>query len=224
MSKPVALAALIALVGIAALFSSSPAPARAAKKKEPRWLTLEIYEASDGTAASSRIATYATLRTKLSGHQESRGFADATDAKRVVNATIWSSREDLENASLALDGTATQTPGRRLHFREVRSSTFDKKAEFGHLEFVVHRTRPGVTRKQNLNLFDKADKDFAKGEGLIGHSLWISADGVWLHRLRWKSAEDYSKTGKGLMGTPGVGGWIKSLDFKRFEVLRGDVR
>jgi hypothetical protein len=35
-------------------------------------------------------------------------------------------------------------------------------------------------------------------------------------------AEAYAKTGKALFGKPGVGGWIRSLDFQRFVVHRGD--
>ena len=39
---------------------------------------------------------------------------------------------------------------------------------------------------------------------------------------RWRSAADNEKTGKALFAMPGVGGWIRSLDFRRFTVLRGD--
>ena len=94
----------------------------------------------------------------------------------------------------------------------------------GHLELVVHRTKKGTEREANLALYDRAEKDFGQGEGLLGHSLWISPDGQWLHLLRWRSADDFGKTGKSLMGTQGVSGWIRSLDFRRFQVFRGDVK
>lgn len=46
-----------------------------------------------------------------------------------------------------------------------------------------------------------------------------------MQRFFWphQSFDHYTKTGKALFGTPGVCGWIRSLDFKRFAVSRGDI-
>jgi len=154
---------------------------------------------------------------------------DAADA--MLRATVWQSLEAAENASLALDGDAAATAFAAAcdatqhvaaHFRELRMHSYSDAA-CGHLEVVVFRTRPGVTREANLQKFDAAEKEFETGEGLLGHSLWIAPDGRWVHLLRWASAADYAKTGKALFGKPGVGGWIRSLDFQRFTVHRGDV-
>lgn len=56
----------------------------------------------------------------------------------------------------------------------------------------------------------------------LSEPFGIAPDGRWVHVLHCESSEAYAKTGKALFGKPGVGGWIRSLDFQRFEVSRGD--
>lgn len=178
-----------------------------------------------------KARAFDTALAKNEGHVATlRATAvDATDV--TLRATVWQSLEAAESASLALDGDAAATAfaaacdanqHAAAHFRELRMHSYSDAA-CGHLEVVVFRTRPGVTREANLQKFDAAEKEFETGEGLLGHSLWIAPDGRWVHLLRWASAADYAKTGKALFGKPGVGGWIRSLDFQRFTVHRGDV-
>ena len=87
---------------------------------------------------------------------------------------------------------------------------------------TLYRTRVGTTREQNLARLDAAEADFSKAEGLLGHSTWIAPNGLWVHVVHWESEAAFNKTGKALMRTQGVGGWIRSLDFKRFRVWKGD--
>ncbi len=108
------------------------------------------------------------------------------------------------------------------HFRRLRAVTY-VEGKTGHLEVTFYRTRAGTTREQNLARFDQAEPDFAKGEGILGHSMWIAPNGLWAHVVHWKSKEAFAQTGKALMKTHGVGGWIRSLDFKRFKVWKGDA-
>lgn len=186
------------------------------------WLVLELFDPGQSTVSQWQDAR--SKVEKLPGHVESHAFHDVTNPSRGVSVSLWQSIEALEDRALALDGVDQAKPSSGTYFRQLRSSTFDPTTPMGHLELVVHRTRKGTTRSKNLALFDSAKEGFAAGEGLLGHSLWISADGQWLHLLRWRSAEDFEKTGKALMRTKGVGSWIRSLDFKRFEMMRGDVK
>lgn len=168
---------------------------------------------------------------KLDGHVATIR-ADSFDGEgRSLRATTWKSVEAAEAASLALDGAPVtkaftgafdELQHGIVWFRQLRDHTYADTA-CGHLEVVGFRTKPGVTREANLQKFDAAEAEFEKGKGLLGHSLWIAPDGNWVHLLRWASAEDYAATGKALFAQPGVGGWIRSLDFKRFQVSRGDV-
>lgn len=155
--------------------------------------------------------------------------AIAADARgsspAVVCATVWKTIEDAESASLAAD-TGTPTANNNSYFRLLRDAKIREGAT-GHVEVVIFRTKPGVTREANLALFDKGEAHYVelgKGDGgLLGHSLWLSPDGRWVHLLFWRSEADYQRTGKALFGKPAVGGWIRSLDFKRFTVYRGDI-
>jgi hypothetical protein len=152
---------------------------------------------------------------------------------RLVRATIFAQIEAAEDASLAADGApevaalqkAAGEGGSATHFRLLAEANY-REAKGGHLEIVVFRTKPGDGRDAHLARFNAAEADFArtgKPAGLDAHSLWIGADGRYVHLLRWRSAADYEKTGKALFKTAGVGAWIKSLDFRRFVVSRGDV-
>ena len=149
----------------------------------------------------------------------------------LLRATLWASVAATEAASLACDGEAAHrqlasvtTPQRRQRrfFRQLRSETY-REAPTGHLEVTFYRTKAGTTREQNLARFDAAEADFAKGKGIVGHSMWIAPDGLWAHVVHWESQGAFAETGKALMRTKGVGGWIRSLDFKRFKVWKGDT-
>jgi hypothetical protein len=109
-------------------------------------------------------------------------------AATAIRATVWNSVEDAEAASLAMD---TGTPGgiplkSRSYFRLLRETTLTE-GQAGHVEAVVFRTKPGVTREANVELFDKGEPEYVelgKGEGgLLAHSLWIAPDGRWVHLL-----------------------------------------
>ena len=147
-----------------------------------------------------------------------------------MRATVWSSVGAAEAASLAADGSAHERAMLQVvnakqrtvrHLRQLRTHTYVKGAT-GHLEVTLYRTRPGTTREANLARLDAAESDFSKAEGILGHSTWIAPNGRWVHLVRWRSKADFARTGKALMRTKGVGGWIRSLDYKRFSVLKGD--
>ena len=224
--------ALWPLLGTAlALFTTAPI---ATPREDARILEVAFAErrgavADEAAATASRDLE--TLRAGCVGHDRTIRATLIDAPERSLRATVWHSIEALEDASLALDGQAaakayaaafdveTLAP---LCFRLLREQAY-ADAPCGHLEVVVFRTRPGVTREDNLKRFDAAEAEFRTGEGLLGHALGIAPDGRWVHVLHWASAEAYAKTGKALFGKPGVGGWIRSLDFQRFEVSRGDV-
>ena len=193
-----------------------------AENENDAWLTMELLPIEATALAEWQAARHESL-SKLPGFGGAHAFTPIGDEKRAVAVSLWSSIEAREDAALALDGSESVTPASQLHFRRLRSSDYDSKTPTGHLEVVVHRTKAGTTREANLALYDKAEADFAKGEGLLGHSLWISPNGQWLHLLHWRSAQAFEETGKAFMRTPGVGAWIRSLDFRRFQMLRGDV-
>ncbi|MFO1031573.1 MAG: hypothetical protein U1F60_10865 [Planctomycetota bacterium] len=182
-------------------------------------------------AAAAATRDVEARRSALEGHERTIRAPRVDAPQQSVRATVWRSIDALEDASLALDGqdaakayaAAFDGDSRPpLCFRLLREQSY-AEAPCGHLEVVVFRTRPGVTREANLKKFDAAEAEFRAGEGLLGHALGIAPDGRWVHVLHWASAEAYTKTGKALFGKPGVGGWIRSLDFQRFEVSRGDV-
>lgn len=189
-------------------------------------------KAEDLARAKAAMAQESEATRAMAGFVATHATAMAADPRggsaAAIRATVWNSVEDAEAASLAMD---TGTPGAnplksRSYFRLLRETTLTE-GQAGHVEAVVFRTKPGVTREANVELFDKGESEYAelgKGEGgLLAHSLWIAPDGRWVHLLYWRSEADYVKTGKALFGKPGVGGWIRSLDFKRFVVYRGDV-
>ncbi|MCU0864143.1 MAG: hypothetical protein MUC36_10145 [Planctomycetes bacterium] len=189
--------------------------------------------AATGDAAAMTAAAKAldAAIARCDGHGATWRAAAIDGDGITLRATQWNSIEAAEAAALQLDGdatakafaaTTTAEQQLRAHFRQLRTQTY-QDAPCGHLEVVVFRTRPGVTREANLQKFDAAEADFAQGKGLLGHSLWLAPDGSWVHLLNWASADDYAQTGKALFSKPGVGGWIRSLDFQRFVVHRGDV-
>ncbi|MDJ0973169.1 MAG: hypothetical protein QNJ98_01750 [Planctomycetota bacterium] len=148
---------------------------------------------------------------------------------RLLRATEWASVADLEAASLAGDGSAAEKgllaavlPQYRKvrYFRQLREHRYSD-GNPGLFEVTIYRTKPGTTREANLARFDAAEADFAKGEGILGHSMWIAPSGHWAHVVHWRSEADFKKTGKALMRSKGVGGWIRSLDFQRFTVWKG---
>ena len=159
---------------------------------------------------------------------------DATwlpDSRRILRATIWTKREDAEAASLARDGGDATKAWDKLcdrrqrsvmHMRVVREMEHEQK-DGGYLEVVVFRTKPGVTREQNEKLFAATIEPFQKVEGLLAHGLWLAPDGRWVHLLHWREGADYTKGGKAAMGMAPIRNWIRSLDFKRFEVFKGDT-
>lgn len=73
-----------------------------------------------------------------------------------------------------------------------------------HLEVILYRTRVGTTREESLALFDKAEADFAKTAGILGHSMWIAPDGLWTHVVYWESEASFNKSGRALTKTKGV--------------------
>ena len=161
------------------------------------------------------------------------GRAAATlrgESPRLLRATVWASWAAVEDAALAADGRADAAAldaavdgaaRSTVYARRLRAHAYDATPA-GHLEVTVFRTRPGTTRDAHLARFDAAEADFSKASGLFGHELYLAADGRWVHVVRWRSEADFSATGKALMKTSGVGGWIRSLDYGRFTVLRGD--
>ena len=149
--------------------------------------------------------------------------------RAMLRATVWRSVRDAEAAALATDGSeATRglralVPDQRSTFyRQLRAAGAVSMAA-GHLEVTKYRTRPGTTRDVNLARFDKAAAAFASSDGVLGDSMWIAPDGEWVHLVRWRSGADFARAAKALMEDKAVGGWIRSLDFKRFRVMRGDV-
>jgi hypothetical protein len=171
------------------------------------------------------------LLAARAGHEWTLRLDDVDEPGKTARATVWKSIEDAEEASLTLEGsperktfTGSADVNRegRLHFRQLREHVYSND-KCGHLEVVVFRTKPTVTREANVAKFDAAESEFEKGKGLRAHSLWIAPDGRWVHLLKWEDAAAFAQTGKALFMQPGVGGWIRSLDFKRFVVTRGDV-
>lgn len=169
-------------------------------------------------------------------HAQRPGFVHGSAARmagpapRLLRIAAWASVADAEAASLAADGSAetlalaaaVESDARlQLHARRLRAHVYDRSPG-GHLEVTVFRTTPGTTREQHLARFDAAEADFAEAEGLLGHALYLAPDGRWLHEVRWRSEADFVATGKALLRTAGVGAWIRSLDYGRFSVLRGD--
>lgn len=171
------------------------------------------------------------LLAACEGHIDTVRAAAFDDPDKTVRATVWTSIEAAEAASLVLDtseerktftGSADVNREGRLHFRQLREHVYSD-AKCGHLEVVVFRTKAAVTREANVARFDEAESEFEKGKGLIAHSLWIAPDGRWAHVLKWENEAAFTQTGKALFMQPKVGGFIRSLDFKRFVVTRGDV-
>ena len=194
-------------------------------------LALSVMTTGEAPNAAKVKKTFAAMSEKVGPKRlrSAHAFSDTRKQGQFIVATEWPSVQMVESASLALDGSdvATMMAGfgetkSTTYFRRLRERSYSK-AEAGHIEAVVFRTKAGVTKKANIELFDKAEKGFAEGKGLLGHSLWIAPDGSWLHLLRWKSAAAYQATGKALMRNAGVRGWITSLDFKRFTVMQGDT-
>lgn len=217
------------LAGLTAVPNPTPTPRVDAPILE--FVRDGMAPASDAAAMAAAAKAFDATLAKCDGHGAT-WRATAIDGNGItLRATRWNSVEAAEAAALQLDGDASAkafaaatVPEQRsaAFFRQLRTQTY-QDAPCGHLEVVVFRTRPGVTREANLQKFDAAEAEFAKGDGLLGHSLWLAPDGRWVHLLQWASADAYAKTGKALFGKPGVGGWIRSLDFQRFVVHRGDV-
>jgi heme-degrading monooxygenase HmoA len=208
----------------------------AAPASRPSTAVLELAvdpTGADAEAAAKAAAAFDAALARRPGVVRTDRIRVDDETRRFVRATIFASREAVEDAALAADGApesealraATGEGGSTSHFRLLAEAVY-RDAPGGHFEVVVFRTKPGDTRDAHLARFTAAEADFAKvgkPAGLDAHSLWIAADGRYVHLLRWRSAADYVRTGKSLMRTPGVGGWIKSLDFRRFVVTRGDV-
>lgn len=223
---------LLALAGFAAaVLAIAPAASQLPAAGEPVLELAPLYKGGDLAKARDAASALGAAVEKLPGFVRADMASASGKAGVVVRATVWASVGDAENASLAVDGSAkvaalvesVDAEARTVsHFRRLRESVYSQDPA-GHLEVVVFRTKPGTTREANLALFDKAEAEFATGEGLRAHSLWLASDGRWVHLLRWRSAADYETTGKALFAKPGVGGWIRSLDFQRFVVTRGDM-
>lgn len=216
--------------------TAGSAPSDGAQKGEDgAWLELEtlpVTKPADQAAVGAWQERCALVR-RQSGHTLTHATSLGGDTPALLRATVWQSLQGAEAGSLALDGqeaaltAAGMDMSRRsiAHFRRVREQVNPSAANTptGHLEVVVFRTKPGTTREQNLERYDRGFDDYASAEGLLAHSLWLGPDGRWVHLLHWRSEADFQKTGKALFGKPGVGGWIRSLDFKRFSMVRGDV-
>lgn len=217
--------------------ASAPAsPAAQGSQGKVLEVVIDPVAASEGAAGLEKTAASAAAQrdaaAKQPGCQNTQAAMIAADARggsaAAVRTSVWSTVQDAEAASLAMDDPASGASKQRSasYFRLLKETKLGD-GPIGHLEVVVFRTKPGVTREANLALFEKGDSDYAQvgaGEGgLLAHSLWIAPDGRWVHLLYWRSEADYQRTGKALFARPGVGGWIRSLDFKRFTVYRGDV-
>ncbi|MEM8885561.1 MAG: hypothetical protein AAGD14_15960 [Planctomycetota bacterium] len=209
--------------------------ARAEKEPASRssYLEIEIDVPRTGTEAE---AVDVARRARNAAATRRDGCAAShvvrlDDAGALLRATVWTHLGALEAASLAADGSdeekamqAVIDPRRRakVQFRLLREYKH-QDGEAGYLEVVIYRTKPGTTREANLELFDAAREGFAGGEGLLSHAIGLSADGRWVHLLYWREGADYTKTSKSLMRVPAVLRWIRSLDFKRFRVYKGDT-
>lgn len=217
--------------------ASAPAsPAAQGSEGKVLEVVIDPVAASEGSDGLEKAKAAATVQREATAKQpgclSTQAAMIAADARggsaAAVRASVWSTVQDAEAASLAMDDPASAASKQRSasYFRLLKETKLGD-GPIGHLEVVVFRTKPGVTREANLALFEKGDTDYAQvgaGEGgLLAHSLWIAPDGRWVHLLLWRSGADYQKTGKALFARPGVGGWIRSLDFKRFTVYRGDV-
>lgn len=225
---------VLALAVIAPFVAAQRPTAAPASRPSSAVLELAVDPAgADADATSKAAAAFDAALARRPGVVRTDRIRVDDASPRFLRATIFASREAVEDAALAADGSpeaealraATGGGGSVSHFRPLAEAVY-RDAPGGHLEVVVFRTKPGDTRDAHLARFTAAEADFAKTgkpAGLDAHSLWIAADGRYVHLLRWKSAADYERTGKSLMRTAGVGGWIKSLDFRRFVVTRGDV-
>lgn len=225
--------ALLFLLPVLAGLPTLPQPTPAPRVDTPilEFVRDRAAATADATALATAAKAFDATIAKCDGHGATWRANPVDGSGITLRATRWNSVEAAEAAALQLDGDATAKafegattpePHSAAHFRQLRTQTY-QDAPCGHIEVVVFRTRPGVTRDANLQKFDAAEADFAQGKGLLGHSLWLAPDGHWVHLLQWASADDYAKTGKALFAKPGVGGWIRSLDFQRFVVHRGDV-
>ena len=192
-------------------------------------LGITIVKAEAGAARRAGDAVASAVSASGKSVEWSHAYLNARERSEIVIATQWSSIEGAEAAALALDGKPAMkaldelgTTKSRRFFRRIRSHRYSD-GPVGHVEAVIFRTKPGTTRESNAALFDGGEGGFSKGEGLLGHSLWLSPDGTWVHLLLWRSGDDYAKTAKAFMKVPGVLKWIRSLDYKRFTVTNGDV-
>ena len=231
MRRPLAVLSVsfLALLAVAVSLPAEPVVADGADGGPMLEVVIdEVASAGAIAAASKAVSDHAS---GLPGFVRTDAAVVKGAPQRLLRATVWDSVRSTEAASLACDGHAAQkaldgatVPARRQRrfFRRLRSVEY-AKAPTGHLEVTLYRTRVGTTRTQNLQRFDAAEPDFAKGPGIVGHSMWIAPDGLWAHVVHWESEAAFAKTGKALMRTKGVGGWIRSLDFKRFKVWKGDA-
>ena len=214
------------LCSLLVLAVTAPALANDSAPDDGPWLEVEWTDLDSKSPVEKWFDATRWERSPLDGYVESFGFRDKDRPQRVVAATVWSSHAALVSAALVLDSGAPLTleSRSRLAFRRVRHSVVDADAPVGHVELVIHRTKPGTARRDNLRLFDATEPAFQSSEGLIGHSLWISSEGIWLHEVRWRSAAAFDAGSKALMQSAEVRSWIRSLDFERFVVSRGDAR
>jgi len=176
-------------------------------------------------AALSSQPGFVSAESLLLPGEEGRGH-------QLVRAVVWQSVEDAESAALAIDGLpdligvlARTGPGRTTTYRQLRAAgaTSTPATKGGFLELTRYRTKSGARRSENLARFDAAQPAFVESPGVLGDSTWISPTGQWLHLVRWRSAADFGTAAKALMKNPKVFGWIRSLDYKRFTVTKGNV-
>lgn len=211
-------------------------PPKIAQAPSQRWLAVTSRALAAGTgdeAISAAWDAVTAARAAAGGHVRSWAGRRVDQAQVTLRVDVWDSLEAAEDASLALDGSdalaalakLTDSSGSNtIWMRQLRSKRYpDKAGTAGHLEVTVFRTRKGQSRAGNLALFDQAEKGFTDADGLLAHSLWLAPDGRWAHVLEWRSEEDFQKTSKALMRNDGVSGWIRSLDFRRFQTLRADL-
>lgn len=219
------LAALLSMLGLA----RADGPAAPAAPDPVLAVVVDVLAPGADVGPAVQAATAADAQG--AGFLGAAAARTVGDAPRLVRTTLWGSLEQAEDAALAADGRADvialdalTDPARRrvLHARRVRTSAY-REAAGGHLEVTLFRTRPGTTRAAHLARFDAAEADFARAEGVLGHALYLAPDGMWVHVVRWRSEADFATTGRALLRTVGVGGWIRSLDYGRFSVLRGDL-
>ena len=226
--RPVLVLAALACLALVSLPLSRGARAEDKPSAEPM-LEVVIHAIRNNEAADAAVRGLQKHLATLPGFVRSDAARTNDSTAHILRATVWGSVRATEAAALACDGhaavaafAAATAPAQRRFFRQLRSVRY-RDAPTGDLEVTLFRTRVGTTRGQNLARFDAAEPDFAKGPGIVGHSMWIAPDGMWAHVVHWESEAAFAKTGKALMRTKGVGGWIRSLDFKRFKVWKGDT-